>query len=459
MIFVSNFINFLLGEKTNLEILEDEGKELIKDKTNVNFYFLNIIMKIENSTISDFIEKFNKNSKYFESQPIDYDQKIIEYKNKIEEIFLSDEIEPEQFDKFDNYIYFIYLDYPSLEGIKKCINDEYILINFYIENYNNDEIDALDIININNFETKILNYYNNLNFIFKRYSKQKIDRILPIEFLNDFNVYKEIWNRLYHNFEINENMNLECILNTNDIDNKFGYQISLFYKNLIETHNKYISYFIDCIKRNKLSKYWENFLSEEKLIQNIFSEYNFFSFNEKKINANKFNNLYEILFYNSNRDIIYKENIFYYKNYKIIKYNLPKIEQLFEIYFLIGKSNFKDKQILIEYNKFDPLNNNIFMDYINQYKQENLDESKKYSIYILLNKKDNIDENRKKEVLFYIKKFMVLNKSNNIFNKENNIIKKEIIMKYFEIPELFSEILALEIKNECIISLYEFIEI
>ena len=460
LIFINNYINCLLGEKANLVNLKELGNELIKDKTNSNNFFLNIIWKIENSNISDFIEEFTKNSQNFESETINYEQKINEYKNKIEEIFMSDEIEPEQFEsKFDNYRYFIYLDYPSLEGIKKCINDEYILINFYINNYNKNELDTLDIININNFETKLLDYYNNMNFITKNYSKQKINSILPQEFLKDFDEYKTVWNKLYGNFEINENMNLECVLNTNDKENTFGNQISSFYKNLIETHNKYISDFIDYIKRNKLTKYWENFLSERKLIQNIFSEYNFFSFKEKNINANKYNNLYEILFNNSNRDIIYKENKFYYKNCKIIKYNLSKIEQLFQIYFLIGKSYFKDKQIFIEYNKFDPLNKNIFFDYNNQFKQENLEESKKKSIYQLLNKGDNKDENKKREVLSYIKKLMILNKSNNIFNKENNIIKKEIIMRHFEIPQLFAELLSLEIKNECIINLYEFIEL
>ena len=326
----------------------------------------------------------------------------------------------------------------------------------YIKNSNNNN-NPFKIIDINNLETKLLDYYNNMYFITKQYSNQIINSILPDEFKNYFEKYLITWNELNKESKINNEMKLENILNTNDSNNKYGYKIFKFYKNIIDTNNKYISIFINYIKNNKLSKYWEKFLKEEKLVQNLYSEYNFFSFEDEMIKAEKYNNLYEILINNSNRDIIYKENKFYFKNFKNIKYDLIKIENLFKISFLIGKSSFKEKQILIEYNKFDPLNKNIFYDYNKLYKQDILENSKKTSIRQLLNKSD---ENEKKKVLYYIKKLMKLNKSNNII-KNDIIIRNEIINKYFDTSELklFNELLNLEIKNSCIVDLYEFIEL
>jgi len=263
--------------------------------------------------------------------------------------------------------------------------------------------------------------------------------------------------KLFNDFYIEDDKNLECILNSNDEDNPYGNQISK--KDIIETHNKYISNFIDCVQKNKLSKYWEKFLCEKKLIQNLFSEYNFFIFDEEKINAEKFNNLYEIIYNNSSQDVIYKKNKFYFKNYKEIKYNLSKIENLLEQSFLIGKSYFKEEQIFIEFNQFDPLSKNLFTDYNKQFEQKHLEEYTKKNIKELLKKyKDN--ENEKKDVLKYIKRLMKLIKSNNLFYKNDDIIIPEIPKKQFEtIPKLFDEILQLRIRNEWIIDLYEFIEL
>ena len=63
-------------------------------------------------------------------------------------------------------------------------------------------------------------------------------------------------------------MKLENILNTVDSNNKYGYKIFKFYKNIIDTNNKYISIFIGYLKNNKLSKYLEKFLEQEKLPAN-----------------------------------------------------------------------------------------------------------------------------------------------------------------------------------------------
>ena len=96
-----------------------------------------------------------------------------------------------------------------------------------------------------------------MHFISKKYSKQKIKQVASDleEFKNDFEKFKNYWNELFADFYIEDDKNLECILNSNDEDNPYGKQISKYYKDIIETHNKYISNFIDCVQKNKLSKY------------------------------------------------------------------------------------------------------------------------------------------------------------------------------------------------------------
>ena len=464
--FIYNYINYLTKRsEINLQSLEYEGNKLIENIKDKDSFFLNIISKIENSaSFSNFMEDFEKNSKDYEIQTSGFEQGLNDFKIEIEKMFLLDEIEPEQFeDKFINFRYFIYSDYPSIEGLKKNnILENYTFINFYIENINKS---SLNPIKINNFESKILDYYNNIKFISKKYSKQKIKEIESdlVEFKDDYKQFKKHWNKLYANFQIDDEKSLECILNTDDKTNTFGNNISKYYKEKIEIHNKYISLFIKSIKENKIPKYWESFLSEKKAIQNTFLEYNFFSFDKERIQVEKFNNLDEILYINSTPGVIYKENKFYYKNYKIINYNLPIIDKLLQQSFLIGKSYFKDEQIFIEYNEFDPINKNIFTDYNKIFKQKKLDESIKKNIRELLHKNQNQmeSEEEKKNVLIYIKKLMKLIKSNNLFNKEkDNIIRPELFNKQFdEIPTLLFDIFDLEIKNESIVDLYEFIEL
>ena len=444
--------NFLNEEKINIDYMLNK---IIKDLKFKNFYFLNIILKIENDSFTNFLDDFISNSNGYDSEIIDFNENISNFKNKIEEIVISDEIEPEQFeDKFINYKYFIYYDYPSLEGLKKYNNsNNYTLINFYIEN---SKKKSLNPIIVNNFETKILEYYNNIHFISKKYSKQKIYQVTSDfqEFNNDYERFKEYWNELYDNLQIEDEKQLECILNTNDKNNEYGNQIYKYYKNIIDNNNKYISYFIDCIEKKKLPKYWKKFLSEKKLIKNVFSEYNLFTFDEEKISADKNKNLNEILYNNSSLDIIYKNNKFYFEGCKAIKYNLSKIEKLLIQSILIGKSYFKDDQIFIEYNQFDPLSKNIFTDYNKHFNQRYLEISTKKSIKEILKKYEN-KENDKNEALKGIKKLMKLIKSNNL---NANIL--EIPNKQFEnIPKLLDEILQLKIKNECIFDLYQLIEL
>jgi len=459
--FIITSINYFTNrENVVLNELENEGHELIK---NIEFktYFLNIISNIENKSLSEFINDFENNSREyeFETSSTDIDESLNIYKIKIESIFIYDEIEPEQFeDIFINYKYFMYLDYPSLEGIKKIIDNfsNNTFIKFYIQNANKHLLNPLKI---NNFETKILDYYNNSHFISKQYSKQKIKEIKSDfeVFEDDFIEYKNYWNKLYANCQIEEELNLECILNTDNKNNKHGYQISKFYEEVIDTHNKYIGDFLSYIEEGKLSKYWKNFLSEEKLIQNVFLEYNVFNFDENKISSDKNKNFYEILYNNSKRDIIYKNNQFYFKNYNIIKYNFKKIENLLQKSLLVGKCFFKKEQIYIEYNQFDPLSNNIFISYNNRFEQTYLEEDTKKEINKCLKYKE---ENEKTEVLFYIKKLMKLINSNSGFYKKDNILASDIAKKQFEkFPKLLEDILKCEIRIKCIIDLYEFIEL
>ena len=442
---------FIQNENNNLS---KEGNELIKN-VNGHDYFLNIILKIENNSLSsNELSEFLKNPAIDKSEILmGYDNKTEDdFKNKIIEIFLSDDIEPDQFEYIcPNYKYFIYSDFPSFEQIKieNENKDNYIFIDFYKKHEensnNNSRFDPSKIIKINNFETKILDFYNNVFFISKPYTNQKIKDVLPKEFEEDFEEFKSIVNELYPDFSLDNEKKLENVLNAKDESNK----IHNFYLDIIERNNKYINIFIEYMKNNKLSKYWEKFLNETFLAQNLYSKYNFFSFNDEMIQADKFDNLYEILIYNSMRHVIYKDGKIYLKNSKTINYKLNKIEKLLETSFLMGKSLFKKDQIFIEYNEFDAFNKNIFYDFNKLIKQKRLDNDRKIKIKNILEYKD---ENKKKEILKYIKKIMNLKIMNNKIEKPN---------KYFE-SEINNDLLEMKIKDyddQYLVDLYEFIEL
>ena len=512
-LFFSNCLGFIPDEKMNsyvckgmtcIEMLEVNWN-LLKDALQskgiqiiqifMNMIFDKIIEKLKNckelkkieerekfeSDIETILENSYNQYENYSKKYLDLNRKDLQIdKNNMKSIVL----ELYNVDDYDEklypfYKYFLMTTYPTKDNfinkIKKIpeYKRKYPLLNAYLIQENKEKELIKYLPEFNEF----------VNFMIDNYS-YKISRVEASKILlKDEEIYKnnqkgfiEMFNKFRDKIwcnlkpfaikyikreemppiDLDENKSLDYFLN-DDGEMYKGMYIASAYQNFITWQNKFLDQIIEPLSQIGILHHFIKNMGKSIDVQNAK--------NNETLNFDKANeDLMEIIFSNSKRNIFTMENKINYLNYKQFIYDFDSIESNLGELILPGKVKFNDSEHLrfVTYN-FEGFRGNkssILTDFYKIYKSVPLTLEKKQKIYDTVKDKLQNQNNELSKILFPIQLFIYyltqeLQKENDDIN---NIIDNlpDYVNLSKECKEFFEK---QKLKVNEIIEVYSYIEL